>query len=173
MQPPVCYIKQKQIFAIKRSGFPPKYAVPLAMCFNLKKVREDMKKLCSVILACLCIVVMCLGISAEGSAMPLWDNFDSLVTKITFSGTSGLASASISDSTYSADVTGMLTVYKQTKAGWLFICRETGESNRGVLSLSANFTGESGAYYKAEFSVTVTKNGVSEPATKVAYKTCP
>ena len=155
MQPPVCYIEQKQIFAIKRSGFPPKYAVPLAMCFNLKIVREDMKKLCSVILACLCIVVMCLGISAEGSAMPLWDNFDSLVTKITFSGTSGLASASISDSTYSADVTGMLTVYKQTKAGWLFICRE------------------SGAYYKAEFSVTVTKNGVSEPATKVAYKTCP
>lgn len=148
MQPPVCYIEQKQIFAIKRSGFPPKYAVPLAMCFNLKKVREDMKKLCSVILACLCIVVMCLGISAEGSAMPLWDNFDSLVTKITFSGTSGLASASISDSTYSAEISGTLTVYKQTKAGWLFICREKGTSSSGALPLKTSFTGESGAYYR-------------------------
>lgn len=132
-----------------------------------------MKKFVSVILACLCIVGMSLGVYAEGSVMPLWDNFDSIVARITFSGTSGLATASVSESTYSADVTGMLTVYKQTKAGWLFICRETGESSNGILSLEMDFDGESGAYYKAEFSVTVTKNGVSEPATETAYKTCP
>lgn len=116
---------------------------------------------------------MATGVHAENTIVPLWDNINRLTVNITFDGTAGKASAYVADATYSAEISGTLTVYKQTKAGWLFICRETGESNRGVLSLSANFTGESGAYYKAEFSVTVTKNGVSEPATKVAYKTCP
>lgn len=132
-----------------------------------------MKRLLSGILICICILGMATGVHAENTIVPLWDNINRLTVNITFDGTAGKASAYVSDATYSAEISGTLTVYKQTKAGWLFICRETGESNRGVLSLSANFTGESGAYYKAEFSATVTKNGVSEPATKVAYKTCP
>lgn len=132
-----------------------------------------MKRLLSGILICICILGMATGVHAENTIVPLWDNINRLTVNITFDGTAGKASAYVADATYSAEISGTLTVYKQTKAGWLFICRETGESNRGVLSLSANFTGESGAYYKAEFSVTVTKNGVSEPATKVAYKTCP
>ncbi len=133
-----------------------------------------MKKFVSVMLACFCLVGLSLGVYAAGSAVtPLWDNFDNMVTKVVFSGTSGTATASVSESTYSADVTGTLTVYKQTKAGWLFIRRDSGESSRGALSLEVNFTGESGAYYKAEFSVTVTKDGVSESETQTAYKTCP
>lgn len=132
-----------------------------------------MKRLLSGILICICILGMATGVHAENTIVPLWDNINRLTVNITFDGTAGKASAYVSDATYSAEISGTLTVYKQTKAGWLFICREKGTSSSGALPLKTSFTGESSAYYKAEYSVTVTKNGVSESATETAYKTCP
>lgn len=66
-----------------------------------------------------------------------------------------------------------LIVSKQTDDGWEFVDKTTGTSSSTALSLKVSFTAESGAYYKAECSVTVTRNGVAESETKTAYETCP
>lgn len=94
-----------------------------------------MKRLLSGILICICILGMAVGVHAENTIVPLWDNINKLTVNITFDGTAGKASAYVADATYSAEVSGTLTVYKQTKAGWLFICREKGSSSSGALSL--------------------------------------
>ena len=78
-----------------------------------------MKRLLSGILICICILGMATGVHAENTIVPLWDNINRLTVNITFDGTAGKASAYVADATYSAEISGTLTVYKQKPVGCL------------------------------------------------------
>lgn len=92
--------------------------------------------------------------------------------RITFDGTEGTAWATLEGKNGTTEITGSLNVYKETDRGWVFVASDSDSTAGNYLSLSVDFTGVSGGYYKSVFSVTVTRNGVDETETKTTYATC-
>lgn len=134
-----------------------------------------MKKLLSIFIAGIMLISCCIGVGAAlpDKADPLWDNIGSMTNNIYFISTSGSAEASITGKSGTTSITATLTVYKQTSSGgWSYVDSDADHVSGGYLGLKVDFEGEVGAYYKAEFRVSITRNGIIESETKTAYRTC-
>jgi len=137
-----------------------------------------MKKLLSIILAVMLIILTVVSVGAakipENSITPLWEKIVEISSSIGFSGSSGEATASVRGKLGTTLVAGVLTVYKQdSNGGWSSVGSNSRTSASSSLSLSVNFTGVSGGYYKSVLTTTVYVNGVGETETATTYKTCP
>jgi len=103
---------------------------------------------------------------------PQWENIGTISTNVVFNDGEGVASGIIA-SKYADEIRGTLKVYKQNSAGsWILVDMVYGTTTELYLQLTTYFDGESGVYYKAAYTVTAIKNGVSETVTKTAYRTC-
>ena len=103
---------------------------------------------------------------------PQWENIGTISTNVIFYDEEGVASGLIA-SKYADEIRGTLKVYKQNSSGsWILVDMVYDTTTELVFQLDCLFTGESGVYYKAVFTVTAIKNGVSETVTKTAYRTC-
>ncbi len=134
-----------------------------------------MKKMISVILACVLIITTGMSTSAAlpETIEPLWDNIATIVNDMSFNGTSGNASASIVGKSGTTKITGTLTVYRQSGDNWIYVGQDSDTVTTGYMALSVDFNGYSEVNYKSVFSITVTRNGMSESESDTAYKTCP
>ncbi len=92
---------------------------------------------------------------------------------IAFDGTAGTATATVYGKPGTTEIVGVLTVYKQTDAGWVYVSQDSRSTESQALSLSVDFDAESGVYYKALCRVTVTKGGSDEFVSQTVYETCP
>lgn len=137
-----------------------------------------MKKIISVLIS----VFMLLGIAfyaeaaviPEDTVMPLWDNIFNMSNEIVFNGITGKATAGVTGKSGTTLISGVLTVYKQdSNGGWSSVNSNSRSSASNSLSLSVNFTGVKGGYYKSVLTTTVYVNGVGETETATTYKTCP
>lgn len=133
-----------------------------------------MKKILSFVIAGILILSCCIGIQAAlpETVEPLWDNISSMKNTITFEGTEGTARGTLRGEAGTTEMTGSLKVYKETDRGWVFVASDSDSVTGDVMTLSVDFTGVSGGYYKSVFSVTVTRNGVEETETKTEYAYC-
>lgn len=133
-----------------------------------------MKKIISIILACILLVIT--GVSAyaapQESAEPFWININKINNVITFNGTSGNASASIYGKSGTTKITGTLTVYRQSGDNWIYVGQDSDTVTSNIMSLSVDFTGYYESNYKSVFSFTVTRNGVNESESDTVYKIC-
>ena len=133
-----------------------------------------MKKVLAMIMAVLLISCGCLTVYAAvpDTVKPLWTNINTMECTLTFDGTDGIADGMARGLSGTTRMSGTVTVYVQTSSGW----EEVGSASNTVsgrsLSVSVNFEGETGEYYKAVFEVTCVRNGVSESDSWTAYKTC-
>lgn len=125
-------------------------------------------------------ILLCLlfGLSMVSSAAvvepitPQWENIGSISTNVIFYDEEGIASGIIT-SKYADEIRGTLKVYKQNSAGsWILVDMVYGTTTELYLQLTTCFDGEIGVYYKAAYTVTAIKNGVSETVTKTSYRTC-
>jgi len=134
-----------------------------------------MKKILSMALGVLIFLSMGCNVYVATSdpVIPLWDNIGSMVTLITFNGTSGNATASVTSEEGATKISATLAVYKQTgTGGWQYIGHTGTSTSDNRLMLEVDFTGEVGGYYKAVLNVIVVKDGIEEFATKTSYRTC-
>ena len=133
-----------------------------------------MKKMLSLVIAGILLLSCCIGVGAAVPEIvtPMWDNINTMNNSINFSGTDGVAQASVFGKSGTTAVSGTLEVYKQTTNGWEFVGSDSDSVSGIYMSLQVAFDGEEGEYYKAVFEVSVTRNGVVEPETKTVYKTC-
>lgn len=133
-----------------------------------------MKKMLSLVIAGILLLSCCIGVGAAVPEIvtPMWDNINTMNNSINFSGTDGVAQASVFGKSGTTAVSGTLEVYKQTTNGWEFVGSDSDSVSGIYMSLQVAFDGEEGEYYKAVFKVSVTRNGVVEPETKTVYKTC-
>ncbi|MBE6617121.1 MAG: hypothetical protein E7627_04165 [Ruminococcaceae bacterium] len=104
---------------------------------------------------------------------PMWVNIRQMSNDLVFNGTSGIADTMVFGKSGTTRITGTLTVYVQTSNGWEEVDSTSGSSTSLYLSMTINFTGIPGEYYKSVLNVTVTINGVNESETKTAYEYCP
>lgn len=133
-----------------------------------------MKKVLSFFIAGILFLSCCIGIQAAlpESIEPLWDNIMDMRNTITFDGTEGTVRATLNGKSGTTEITGNLKVYKETDRGWMFVASDSDSVTGTSLSLSVDFTGVSGGYYKSVFTVTVTRNGIDETETKTTYAWC-
>ncbi len=133
-----------------------------------------MKKVLSFFIAGILFLSCCIGIQAAlpETIEPLWVNIRDMRNPITFVGTAGNASGILMGESGTTEMTGSLKVYKETDRGWVFVASDSDSVTGTSMTLSVDFTGVSGGYYKSVFSVTVTRNGVEEAETKTEYAYC-
>ncbi len=133
-----------------------------------------MKKLIALVL--MVSILLCCStetLSAlPDTVVPLWDNIWTMNCILTFSGTEGHATANSRGQSGTTQMSGTLTVYKQTARGWSEIVSDSDTVSGDAIALSVDLTGDFNGYYKAVFEVTCTRNGVSESETKTSYDTC-
>lgn len=133
-----------------------------------------MKKISAMILAVLMMISGCMTVYAAvpETIVPLWENISSISCDLTFDGTDGIGKGIAKGLSGTTKMSGTVTVYVQTSSGW----EEVGSASNTVsgrsLSVSVDFEGETGEYYKAVFEITCVRNGVSESETRTEYKTC-
>lgn len=133
-----------------------------------------MEKIFSLFIVGILLLSCCIGIQAAlpESIEPLWDNIRNMENTITFDGTEGTANAELDGKSGTTVISGSLKVYKQTDRGWVFVASDSDSNDGTYLSLSVDFSGVSGGYYKSVFSVTVTRNGMDETETMTTYAWC-
>ena len=133
-----------------------------------------MRKIFAMILAVLLIICGTITVCAAvpETVMPLWENISSINCDLTFDGTDGLGKGTARGQIGTTQMIGTVTVYVQTSSGW----SEVGSASQTVagnrISVSVEFDGETGEYYKAVFELTCVRNGVSESETRTEYRTC-
>ena len=136
-----------------------------------------MKKLKKLLVALLAatLMVSALPLSASAAAienevMPLWDNTGtvSCFVSLTDDG-QGTAEASIRGYAGATSITCKVYVYLQNGSDWDYVTEDYFESSTNRLLGVCEFSAVNGGYYKAEYTITVTKDNVTEVITCTAY----
>ena len=139
-----------------------------------------MKKTILTLLAFITLLTSVAAIPANAAiadpgetVMPLWDNTLALNISIIFQDNGyGYAEGTIVGYTGVTQIVVDVTVYQQTGTNWSYVTdNQTTINGRGG-AFSCPFPTVSGAYYKAEYTITVTKNGVNEVIEKEKYAIC-
>ena len=134
----------------------------------------------AILLLTIAILTSCWGIQSFASVpsdtivQPRWANtaaidyiFEFEETKICY------AEIAVTGQPGVNKIVGDVQIYRQDGSGWTWVAGETKTVYTQNILMSVEHTGISGKYYKAEFTMTVYKNGVSEVITETCYDTCP
>lgn len=107
--------------------------------------------------------------------VPMWDNTNTFVAYLTFSGTTGDITSTIVGKSGVSNITAeVLLYYKNASGSWVKDSREWDyDVDQMYLTITESFTGVPGREYKIEINATLTKNGVEEDVSKTATGTCP
>ena len=104
-------------------------------------------------------------------AVPYWTNVNSVSQSITFENGIGFAEGSVRGKFGSTNAQAEVRLYIQTTDGWEFI-GDAYDSQSGMsAAVSYEFTPVRNATYKAEFTFTVYKSGVSEVVSQEVIET--
>ena len=110
--------------------------------------------------------------SADNTVSPLWQNTRIIDCYIlTDSNGDAYAEASVMGQLTANKITADVYVYRQVGSYWLYVGEDHETVNSCSLIISYKFTPIEGAYYRADFTFVVTKNGVDETITRTEYKT--
>ena len=126
------------------------------------------------------LLVSCFGITAFAAVpsdtviQPRWDNTMSIDYIFEFEDTKiGYAEIVVTGYMGVNKIVGDIQIYCQDGTDWTWVAGDTQTAYSNVLPMSVEYTGTSGKYYKAEFTMTVYKNGVGEEIVRTCYDTCP
>lgn len=132
-------------------------------------------KIISILLIITIISVIPYSVSAayiDDTVAPCWDNTAAVSSQIGFPDDGyGYAEAIVMGHDTASRITADVYVYRQVDSSWVYVGEKHESIDDCILSISCQFTPIAGAYYKAEYTFVVTKNGVDEIITDTVYKT--
>ena len=97
------------------------------------------------------------------TVMPLWDNTSTVNISLLFGDNGyGYAEGTVAGKIGVTNIIFEVVVYKQVGTAWVQVSEKQVVVPRQNGGISCAFPLESGAYYKAEYTFTVTRNGVDE-----------
>lgn len=121
---------------------------------------------CLVLLFATCAVPIS-AVDDDYGIMPLWDNTSAIDCALTFDKNDGYAEGYVHAQPGVSLMKIDVFVYKQIGLKWIYVGqRHESASNEMVLGISHLFVAEIGMKYKADFTFTVTKDGVDEVITR-------
>ena len=122
-------------------------------------------------------VLMCTAMPIQAAVVqpdvePMWDNTNTIIIGLSFPN-NGCAEASVCGKTGVTQITIDICVYRQSGNSWIYVTEaHKTVTNKMTCALGCQFTPINGAYYRADFTFTITKGGVDEIIEKTKYKTC-
>ena len=133
------------------------------------------RKMLAMILAVLTILVyMTMPIHAavvEPDVRPMWENTATITLNLTFPD-DGYAEASICGQFGVTKIVIDVYVYRQVGSSWTLVGEEHTTINGMAGSISCRFNTINRAYYRADYTFTVTKNNVDEIINETQSRTC-
>lgn len=122
------------------------------------------------------VIMSFMGISTQAAnnneVIPLWDNTAVLNVGIYFLDDGyGYAEVATTGQLGTNKIVSEVKVYRQYGSFWILVAEEANTTYGGAAVLTCQFTPINGTYYKAVFTVTVTKDNVDETITKTVYRT--
>ncbi len=133
-------------------------------------------KLLTLLLALvtLCSVIP-VGVSAanvEETVSPCWSNTGMISCKVGFPDDGyGYAEAHVMGHPTANRIKADVYVYRQVGSSWVYVAEEHETVDKCSLTISCKFVPVDGAYYRADYTFVVTKNGTDETITQTKYKT--
>lgn len=107
------------------------------------------------------------------TVMPLWDNVISTSTNFLFNDNlDGSAEITVVARPGSTSMTITIKVFIQDGNEWTLIKEGTKTSTALATTYNVLFRGNVGNYYKAEYTISVTRLGATETITETRYVTC-
>lgn len=119
------------------------------------------------------IAPLAINAASNNEIAPYWQNTGAVSCKIRFPDDGyRYAEAHVMGHPTANKIKADVYVYKQVGSAWIYV----GEAHKTVdscsLTISCQFTPIKGAYYRADYTFVVTKNGVDETIPNTVYKTC-
>lgn len=112
------------------------------------------------------------AVAIKDTVIPLWQNTGSVSCKIGFPDDGyGYAEACVMGHPTVTEIHGDVYVYRQVGSDWVYVGEEHKTVESCTLIISCKFDPIDGAYYRADYTFIVTKNGIDEVITKTKYKT--
>ena len=136
---------------------------------------KQLKKFAFCLLVCvvlLSVFVMPCFAAVPPTVTPLWDNILDMDLVISFYGSEGNATGSLTKQSGVTSAEGTVTVYKLVGSAWIYVDSAYKSTTR-TLFVSVDFVAESGVQYKAVFEATAYRGDVGESHTMTKYATCP
>lgn len=131
-----------------------------------------MKKLVVLVLSAI-LFTFCFGTVAY-AVEPRWSNTASISYGISFdNATTGQAGIAVTGKIGTSRIECEIDVYRQVGSSWVYVTGGDDAVDDGAINFEIPITGISGAYYRADFTITVYRNGTAEVITRDYYKTCP
>lgn len=132
------------------------------------------------LIAILCVILMVSAVSVHAFAsavddtiQPLWNNTANIDCTFNFHDGIGYADSVTKAQFGASSITTDIYVYKQINGDWIYVTELHDTKNKMVSGVSCIFNAESGVYYRADYTFTVTKNNVAEVIHRTLYNTCP
>ena len=132
-------------------------------------------KMLAAVMAAL-TMLLCMAVPIQAAVVkpdvePNWENTSSMTLTLSFPD-DGYADATISGKIGVTQIIIDICVYRQSGTYWIRV----GEAHTTIYGvaggLSCQFNSIKRAYYRADYTFTVTKNGVDEVISKTKYATC-
>lgn len=120
--------------------------------------------------------IPCVVSAASGGdvATPYWLNTAAVSCKIGFPDDGyGYAEAHVTGHLTVSKISGHVYVYRQVGDSWIYVSEAHKTVESCSLTISCKFTPIEDAYYRANYTFVVTKDGVDETITHTVYKTYP
>lgn len=137
----------------------------------MKKNFKIMATLMAVLSLVMCMAMPIQAAVVDNQIQPQWDNTATLTLVMSFPG-DGYAEATIVGKTGVTKIVVDIFVYRQSGSSWVYVA-ETHKTINGMYGIvSCQFSPINGAYYRADYTVTVTKGSVNEVINKTQYRTC-
>ncbi|MGM9680568.1 MAG: hypothetical protein ACI3XR_03585 [Eubacteriales bacterium] len=125
------------------------------------------------------LIVSCMGmgltsfaaVAPGGSAEIQWENTQSISAGLTFPEEGrGHCAVSILGDPGVSSIECTMEIYRQSGTDWIFVDSDTDSTTSSIAFLaSMDFVSLEDTYYKAELTITVTKNGVDEVIKRTIY----
>lgn len=108
---------------------------------------------------------------AEPDIEPMWDNTASVTISLGFPD-DGYAEATVFGKSGVTKIIIDVYVYRQSGNSWIYVAEKHVTINNRIGSISCQFTAISNTYYRADYTFTITRNGIDEIIQETKYRTC-
>lgn len=132
-----------------------------------------MKRTLSLVLVILSLLsIFAVSVSADDYGIqPLWDNTSTISCRVIMRNDGyGYAEAEVLGYFEVDKIKVDVYLYVQNGSNWDYVGEDHVSVEDYVAAISYQFVPDDGAYYRADYTFTVTKNGVDEVIQKSSYK---
>lgn len=108
--------------------------------------------------------------TVDNSIQPLWANTVSVNCSLDFDNGIGYAGSSVKAFPGTSSIKTDIIIYKQVNGEWIYVTELHDTQYKTTSNLCCEFAAENGAYYRADYTITVTKRGIDEIINQTNYK---